>query len=778
MRRPIRRAFLASASLVLCPGIAAAQTATAPPPDPRAPVAANTGDAVDEIVVTATRRSTNLQQVPATVEAVPAETLKALNITSALQLTAVTPGLVVITSAANNFYLRGVGYSSTGYNDGEVAVYVDGLYLANPAMSLYSFNNIDQVEVLKGPQGTLYGRNVTGGLIAVTTRDPSPKLRGDAALQYANYDTITQNFYGSVPITDTLAANVAVYHSQQNKGWGINLFTGHQDDRQKETGVEAKLQWKPASGTKVTASFIYDYNNRDYSYAYEVYPGTVATDGTVYNGHYRSDTRTDPTAPFRAYIGTLKIEQDLGFANLLSLTGYQTSNQHALFDAGPQPGLPVRGQNATTNNIYESNRTWSQEFQLSSRQSASRVNWLLGAFYYNDHTTIGNNSSVTCVGAVCAPGVPTSNYGYPTIESYSGFGDVSYRFLKATTLTVGLRYTDETRGLTGLITPLAGFPNSVAVIPGSVAPAGGVVPATGVTYPGEPYSLVVNGVVTPQPGIPTRLHFDKLTYRLVLAQTFGDNIHAYVSDNLGFKAGAFNANVFTNPPALPETLHAYEAGVKTELFNRRVRLNVAGFYYDFKNVQVRSGAPPALQGTTILQNAATERMQGIDADYNIVVTRDFSINGGIEYLDATYKNYPGATCATPATTVVNGVTLGTPIILVCNLAGRELPYAPSISGSVGFIYKLDTSVGAWALVGNDHFASSYPLVADGSVRQGQHHLIDASLTWTAPDRRFDVQLFVRNLTNQYTYTAGLVTSIFHVSPGAPRTYGITLGAHY
>ena len=401
----------------------------------------------------------------------------------------------------------------------------------------------------------------------------------------------------------------------------------------------------------------------------------------------------------------------------------------------------------------------------------------MGAFYYNDHTTIGNDSSVTCVGAVCAPIVPTSNFGYPTIKSYSGFGDLSYRFFKATTLTAGLRYTDETRGLTGLITPLAGFPNSVAVLPGSVAAPGSVVPASGVTYPGEPFSVVVGGVVTPQPGIPTRLHFDKLTYRFVLAQDISDNIHAYVSDNLGFKAGAYNANVFTNPPALPETLHAYEAGIKTELFDRRVRLNIAGFTYNFKNVQVRSGAPPALQGQTILQNAASERMKGIDADYNIVVTRDFSINGGIEYLDGYFGNYPGATCSTPATRVVGGLTVGAPITAICNLAGRQLPYAPSVSGSVGFIYNLDTRIGAWALVGNDHFSSAYPLVADGSIREGEHHIIDASLTWTAPDKRFDVQLFVRNLTNQYTFTAGLVTSVFYVSPGAPRTYGITIGAH-
>ena len=162
---------------------------------------------------------------------------------------------------------------------------------------------------------------------------------------------------------------------------------------------------------------------------------------------------------------------------------------------------------------------------------------------------------------------------------------------------------------------------------------------------------------TLQPGIPTRLHFDKLTYRIVLAQDFGDNIHAYISDNHGFKAGAFNANVFTNPPALPELLHAYEAGVKSELFDRRLRLNVSYFHYDFDDVQVRSTAPPAPVGNALLENAASEKMDGVDADFLLAPVKGLTINGGLEAIHARYASFPGTTCPTYSTRVVNGVTI-------------------------------------------------------------------------------------------------------------------------
>ena len=732
---------------------------------------------LEQIVVTATRRSVNLQKVSATIEAVTAETLKNFNVNGVLTLPSLVSGLVVTPSGGNNIYLRGIGSPSTGFNEAQTAVYVDGLYLANPAASILSFNNIDRVEVLKGPQGTLYGRNVTGGLISVITRDPGRTAKFDASLGYASYDTLTGSLYASTPLSDTLAANIALYHQKQARGWGINLFNGHDDQKSDETGFEAKLQWTPSAATKVTASFIYDYNNRDYGYAYEVYPGTLGVDGTPYFGQYQHASRIDAKAPTHIYIGSLKIQQDLGFANLMSLTGYQTSNADVLFQGGvPILGQPVAGQSAAYAPFYEQNKTFSQEFQLTSAPSDSRLDWVGGAFYYNDHTLLQLDSYSTCIGTVCAPGAaPARNTGRPVTESISGYGDLTYRFFAATKLTVGLRYTSETKRLSGLITPLAGFPNSVAALPAACSATQGA-PCTAY-QPGDPFYATVNGVPTLQAGIPTRLHFNKLTYRFVLSQDISDDVHIYASHNLGFKSGVFNGNGFTNTPARPELLYATEVGIKSELFDHRVRLNLAYFHYTYKDVQVRSIAPPAPPGNAILQNAASENVDGIDGDFSIVAAKGLTINGSFEYLRAKYTNFPGTTISTPK--IVNGVIgNGATVLQNQNLAGYDAPFAPPFSASFGFTYKIDTSKGRFALSANDHYNSPYSLVADNSIRQTRHHVIDASLMWTSQDEHYDVNLFVRNLTKQYVWVAGQVGTNFTVVPGAPQTFGGTFSVHF
>ena len=574
--------LLCCTSLVAIPQAALAQSAT----DVSAPEQVAEDDAtqtgLQDIIVTATRRSVDLQKVSGTIVALTAQSLKALNVEDVLDLPALVPGLIAQPSGGNNLFLRGVGSSSTGFNEAQTAVYIDGLYLAIPAASITSFNNVERIEVLKGPQGTLYGRNVTGGLISVITKDPSFQPHADMSFGYGNYDTATMKFYGSAPLSDTVAGSVAIYGQRQDKGWTRNLFLGTRDQQSEEFGVQGKLQWRPGDNTKITTNFIYDGGNRDFGFVRQSAPGTLASDGTPYLGRHRYVSRIDPQSPYKIYIGTLKIEQDLGFATLMSLSGYQKSHARSLF-SGSQSGLgqPRAGLGTPTNDFLQDDRAYSQEFQLTSATSDSRLDWVAGAFYFNDKSRLRLDTYNTCVGTVCAPGfTPTRSDGRPTTKSYSAYGDATYRVLEATKLTIGLRYTDETRRLSGLLSPLAGRPNSAARIP---VPAGGAV----ALMPGDPFSVAINGVQVLQPGIPTKKHFSAVTYRIVLAQDIGENVHAYLSHNYGFKSGAYNANAFNNPPVDPEKLYAYEAGVKSELFDRRLRLNVSYFHYDYKDVQIR-----------------------------------------------------------------------------------------------------------------------------------------------------------------------------------------------
>ena len=757
------------------PALASSPTRSAPDAQPAA-----VPTSVEEVVVTATRRSVDLQKVAGTVEAIPAAKLKALDITSVLQLPNLTPGLNVLPSGGNNVYLRGIGSASTGYNEEQVATYIDGVYLANPATGIFSFNNVDQIEVVKGPQGTLYGRNATAGLISVTTRDPDNRPRLDATAGVGNYDTTQENFYGSTPITDTLSANVSVFHQEQNRGWGTNVYTGDRIDKSNETGVEAKAKWTPTSTTKITGSLIYDTNNRNIGYGYEVAPGTRANDGTPYLGHYNVADYIDPSSPFTSYLGSLKIQQDFGFFNAQSLTAYQTSHELTLFPgASPDPGQPVVAaipvqpgvatattinEGVTVDDFRENNRTWSEELQFTSKPSKSRLDWVGGFFFFHNKVEEQLSTIPICgTGAMaltCAAGTPITTTGYPTDTSYSGYADATYRVFNSTHVTGGLRYTSESITLNGQVTPFPGRPDSVAALP-----------ATAVTFPGQPFPGFPDGIATSE-------HFDKLTYRGVVAQDLGRDIHAYVSFNKGFKSGAFNPDLFTNPPASPEVLDAYEGGIKTELFDRRVRFNAAYFYYDYTNVQVRStlGAPP---GNAFLENVGSEHVKGLDADFTWVATPDLTFNGSAEFLDAKYDQFPGTSSATYQTVASStGQVLGLVVNTPANLAGRNVAFAQPITFSLGATYKRDTPYGVFALTGNEHYNSRYPLTPDNVIHAGAYNLVDAALLWTAPNKHYDVQLYVRNLLNQYTFINAMETSADEVTPGAPRIFGVTFGVHY
>ena len=766
-----KRPLYVSVALCFLSGAVQAQQEPATPPGPLAPVdppakiaAAPDAQAagpqgLQEIVVTATRRATSLQVVPATVQAMTASMLTELNIKGTESLGTLVPGLTISRSGGVNPYLRGLGTVGSGFTgDSPIAIYIDGLYLVNAAGALFSFNNIERIEVLKGPQGTLYGRNSTGGLISIVTQDPDETPSADASIGYASYKTLTANVYGSTAITDKLFANVSFFHEKQNKGWAVNDFTGHDVGKSDETGVQAKLVWKPQAGTKITLNGIYDSNTSDKGYLLGIVPGSFGNDGTPYLGEYHISSRRDPSAVYRGYAGSLKLEQDAGFANFTSLSGYQTANQLQAFSLTGAPGNPVAGQSDSNSGIYGKNKTFTQEFQLSSKASTSPLDWIVGAFYLDDETTSIVDASPTCVGNTCAPGVPTHTSGFLGTKSYSVYGDGTYKIREGTRVTLGLRYTKDDKNISGVAEPLPGLPDSVAALP-----------ATTVLHPGDPY--------TGNPaGIPTSVSFSKFTYRAVLAQDLTRDVHAYLSYNRGFRSGSYQATAFNNPAARPEILDAYEAGLKTELLDRRLRLNASAFYYNYTDIQVRSNAPPAPVGTSININAAGAHVKGVGADFRFSATRELTLNGGFEYLDAKYTSFPGATCNSPR--VPAGTVRGGVASVACNLAGFTLPGAPKNSFVLGAQYRVETNFGQFTLAANDNYKSSYPFSADASIKQDAHHIVNASVTWS-PNERYEVQLYGKNLTDEYYYVTGRSGPLTLVYvPGAPRTLGINVRYHF
>ncbi len=729
-----------------------------------APANVAAAPALEEVTVTATRRATSLQQVPGTVQSVSSATLSELNIQAVSDLPALTPGLVTAKAATVVTFLRGVGINSSGFTtEAPVAIYLDGLYMPNPASGVFSFNNIERIEVLKGPQGTLYGRNSTAGLISVVTREPEAKPHMDISLGFESYNTTNLNFYGSTPLAENLFLSIAAIDSKQDKGWGRNVITGNEIMKKDEQGVHMKLLWKAAPGTKVTLSGFYDHNNSDIGLVNPIFPGTVGSDGTRNLGNYQYSARRDPKGVTEQSNVALKIEHDAGFANFMSLTGYQHAKSDQNYTQNGIPGNPVPSQTGVEAALLGESKAWSQEFQLSSKPSASPFDWIAGAFFFHNDTSLGLDAWYTCLGAVCTPAAPTRLVASPTTRSSSVYADGTYKILENTRLTLGVRYTSDTKGLSGAQMPLPGLPNSVAALP-----------PTAVLHPGDPYSL--GGVA--YPGIPTSVSFPKTTYRAVLAQDLTKDVNAYLSFNRGFKSGEFNPSAFNNIPSKPETLDSTELGLKSQLFDRRLRLNASVFNYDYKDMQLRSTAPPAPPGGFLQLNAANAKVKGMDLDFSWRATNKLSLTGGFEYLDAKFGTFTGGTCFTLRP--IAGAVLGGVASAACDLSGRPLPNAPKFSSSLGFKYSVDTGVGPLLFAANDQYRSSYPFIADGSLKNEAYHLVNASVTWTSLSDHFDIQLYAKNLGNKYYYTgaSGGVVGNDIMYPGAPRTVGVTLGYHY
>jgi iron complex outermembrane receptor protein len=774
MINPYRLGLMASVALpvafALAPSAAFAQTSSVPPQSAGGAAAApapqsdqSSPSVLGEIVVTATRHSESQQKVPISIAAYTAETLKAQSITATADLPQLTPGLSYTrVLAGSNAYLRGVGSISPGYTaESQIATYIDGLYLPNSAAAAFSFNNIARIEVLKGPQGTLYGRNSTGGLINVITKDPGATPSLDVSAGYANYDTASLNVYGSTPLGENLAINVAGTYTDQSDGWGRNLLLDKEAFTFKDVGAQAKLKWTPSERTTVTLRGFYDRTRSDEGNSLSIFPGSVGLDGTPYLGKYRINTRRAPKVVQRQTAVSLKAEQKFDFATLTSTTGYVDNSSPSQNIPNGIAGNPIVGQSAVNIDVLASSKVFSQEFQLASNPSDSPLSWVAGLYYY--HANNMNRFGVygTCVGSTCAAApLPTQTTGFTRTRSYSAYADGTYSVTPATRLTVGLRYTVDKQSLSGFAIPLAGLPNSPAALPPSV-----------VLHPGDPFPGFPNG-------IDTAVSYPKLTFRGVLAQDLTPDIHAYASFNRGFKSGEYNPVSFTNPATKPEVLDAYELGIKSELFGHILRLNASAFYYDYHNIQLKSTAPPAPPGQALFFNAASAHSKGLDADFVFAPAQGLTFNGGLELLDATYTSFPNGQCTFPR--AIAGPVLGGVGSTPCDLAGKRLPNAPKFSYRLGVTYTFETSMGSFALNANDGYKSSYFWETDNRLTQRAYHLVNTSATWTSEDGRYSLQVFAKNLTNTY-YFAGAQEGSFGNDvyvPGAPRTYGVIAGYHF
>lgn len=583
----------------------------------------------EEVVVTAQRRPERLSEVPISISVISGEQMTDAGIGGTTDLGQVTPGLQFSTNGAYaQPTIRGIGSSITSAgSDSNVAIYVDGVYMPNQNANFFELADVQQIEVLKGPQGTLYGRNATGGAINVTTRAPSNDLDGKLALSYGSFsERKVSGFLGGPLVEDTLLGSLAV-NVGEDDGYVDNLFDGSKLASRRDRGGRGKLRWNASDALTFTLSG--DFNDTRDLRGYSLKPlnGNVSIPNLVVSPDDREvSLNTRPEFHTRVKGGSLTATYDFDAALFTSISSWRDTDVDILTDLD-------RTAAANTWSSFEvAQETLTQEFNLTS-QAEARFKWVTGVYYYDDDAR-QNNLRIS--------GTQTVDSAQVTSETWAVYAQGDYRLFDQLTLIAGARYNSEKRGLHA---------------------------RRSVSSPRE---------------IETSDTFTSPTYRAALRYDFDNRSNVYASWSTGFKSGTYNATAFTTTPVDPENIDAYEVGYK--YMASGLDVTAAAFYYDYKDIQVQAVTPAT--GLTTLSNAAAGESYGLEGQVGLPLNDYFTVTAGAAWTHATYSSFPNALLTTPRPTGGNtqgrGIATGNDMIRTPDVtANLTLAYAaPLWGGSV------------------------------------------------------------------------------------------------
>jgi len=714
--------------------------------------APSSGDGqLSEIVVTAERRSERLQDVPLDVAVVTGLESQQFGTNGNMDLYTMVPGLQTsrqITGAT--LYLRGVGSISSPGVENAVATYVDDVYITGFAGTITAFNNIDRVEVLKGPQGTLFGRNATGGVIHVVTKDPSSTPSLDVQVGYANYDTVSTSVYGTTGLAPTVAADIAYFSREQMDGWGHDLTTGQAINLGKEYGVRSKVKWTPTDSTSVVLAADHYWDNYDYGANQTVVPGTLGYGNATFAGNYNSEGYNpySPYGPGRSgddrHVDSesITLTQELGWSIFKSISARREFFDYTAFD---QDGGPGQYNDARWPEHLE---MYSEELHLRSPDNFTlggrNFRWLAGVYWLkmNDSTQLSTS------GELLGGGLLYTGASENFTNSFAGFIDSTLEVATDTNLTVGFRETDD---------HIANTSHSVFV-------AGNGTPYT--TPYGELYSDA-----------------NRPTWRAILDHKWVPDLMTYASVSRGFKSGGFSLFAPGAPATKPETVDEYALGLKSEWLDHKLQANFEAYDYNYKNQQVAV----IESGSLVTINAASSRIYGLDADLSATPTAALTLFGNFGYLHGRYLSFPGAPVylQQPATCSPSPSRLPGPLVegdLLCSFdaAGKPTIRSPTFSGNLGFKYLLgESNLGKFDLAASYYYTTTFNWDPSGQYPEGAYGLLATSIGWTSVGSRYNAQIWCTNCTNKYhdTYIAEAGPSE-QKAPAEPRYFGIRVGVHF
>jgi iron complex outermembrane recepter protein len=736
----------AALALLLSMAVTAQAQTSGPPPSAASSSAEEPGSGgLAEIVVTAQRRQQTEQDVAISMDAYSSQQLEELGINNVQDLANNTPNVAFESyfgAGKPQISIRGISIGDlfTDFEQSPVGVYNDEVYVGSRSGQLSQMFDLDRLEVLRGPQGTLYGRNTTAGAIDFISKKPGDQFEADGSITYGRFNEIDFDGGVTLPVSDTLSIRVSGVKRQRD-GWVFNVDP---DASQKELddidnwGARALIEWKPNSDM----SWLLNFHGNGNHTATPVIFGDLGTSGqnapNIYTGYLGPSNWNQVASDFPTYerlnshgtalTGTI----NFGELTLTTITDYDYVDYAESED---DDGSPYEvGSIANHSNTHQ----FSEELRLAAKQGP--FDWVAGVYYYTDYLRQTYIENAFLDPIFLDSGYQEQSVNYPTQAShnYAGFGDLRYAVTDQWTLDLGARYTRETKHLHSDAYLL--FPPSTAY----VQSIGG---------PGEPDSNLNHSWSAP-------------TGRAALEWKPTKDILAYGSYSRGFKSGGYNGLAFNTiselAPYNPEYDNSFELGVKTGWLEGRLTANADVFLNKLKNLQQLDVETVTGETYFFVRNAASGTTKGAEFEVRAAPGGGWNLSLGLGLLNTRYDAYvlPGG----------------------INYTGEEFTDAPKINADTLVQY-------AFGLLGGTLAPDvSYSYVGyrwtDNPHRPGidtipGYGLLGASIPWTTSNKRWEVSLWGRNLTNKHYYLQTIGDGVLAYGTALsyhadPRTYGVTL----
>lgn len=700
---------------------------------------------VDEVIVTAQKRAQDVQEVPASISAFSGTALETRQIHSVEGVFNTIPNVTfnIAGSFTPTIAIRGIAPDGVnGTIEPSVALNIDGVYQPRIYGVFLAMHDLEDIEVLRGPQGTLYGRNATGGVINLNSRRPTSMFEASGSLSLGDYDHVGARGYVSGPVAGdkVLARLSAIY--DRHSGYGKNLFTGARVDAGESYGGRLTIRLLPRDNVTVDliASQLYD---SDTNARYNL----DGMSGASYDAIVAAGLGAQTTAPWRTYANFPTHK----WSRQSALTGIVT------WELAPHVSLKsITGGQRFKDSIYtdgdtlaadylvadalQTSTTFSQEFDLSAKLW-DRVDAVLGAYYLKDHNNGGspadfnNGFPVFSLAPTARRDIQNQNFIDQRLESKAVFADATVNLTNRLRVLGGVRYTEDDKS--------------------AVETIGAQLQRSTNTY--LPTNTCVNRRAPD-------LKFTSTTGKVGAQYDFAPGVMGYVQWQSGFKAGGYAAAA-CGVSFLPEEIKDLEAGVKSTLFDGALTLNVSLFDYDYSNLQLTR----IINLAAVVDNAAKAKIRGGEIEGVARFGHGLRADFGLGLLDSKYVGYSSKRTATE------------PLL---DLTGNQLVKAPKVTANLGVEYL--TPVGE---AGNVTFRAEtnyssrvyFTPFNEAIAKQDGYSIYNLLATFRPNNPRYEVQFYVKNITNKAYKTGAAFSTILNYVTGSwnePRTFGAELTVKY